>query len=117
MLPAENHPHQFVTPFFLLIRVGVKKSDKRRFWHFMERERRPRKRRDLKGVTLGDSRTITKRLDLTCGSSLGFRLRPRNRRDPELRRDRRNQGPKKKKKKRAIRNACSEERSTTAILS
>ena len=35
----------------------------------------------LKGVACGISRTITKRLDLTFGSSLGFRLRPHNRRD------------------------------------
>ena len=35
----------------------------------------------LKGVAFGISRTITKRLDLTSGSSLGFRLRPHNRRD------------------------------------
>ena len=36
----------------------------------------------LKGVAFGISHTITKRLDLTSGSSLGFRLRPQNRRDP-----------------------------------
>ena len=36
----------------------------------------------LKGGAFGISRTITKRLDLTSGSSLGFRLRPHNRRDP-----------------------------------
>ena len=42
----------------------------------------------LKGVAFGISRTITKRLDLTSGSSLGFRLRPHNRRDPSLRCDR-----------------------------
>ena len=42
----------------------------------------------LKGVAFGISRTITKRLDLTSGSSLGFRLRPLNRRDPKPRRDR-----------------------------
>ena len=36
----------------------------------------------LKGVAFGISRTILKRLDLTSSSSLGFRLRPHNRRDP-----------------------------------
>ena len=41
----------------------------------------------LKGVAFGISRTITKRLDLMSGSSLGFRLRPHNRRDPKPRRD------------------------------
>ena len=42
----------------------------------------------LKGVAFGISRTITKRLDLTSGFSLGFRLRPHNGRDPSLRCDR-----------------------------
>ena len=40
------------------------------------------------GVAFGISHTITKRLELTSGSSLGFRLRPHNRRDPQPRRDR-----------------------------
>ena len=39
----------------------------------------------LNRVAFGISRTITERLDLTSGSSLGFRLRPRKRRDPEPR--------------------------------
>ena len=42
----------------------------------------------LKGVAFGISRAITKRLDLTSGSRLGFRLRPHNRRDPKPCRDR-----------------------------
>ena len=50
----------------------------------------------LKGVAFGISHTITKRLDLTSSSSLGFRLRPHNRRDPKLRRDRQS-GTKKKR--------------------
>ena len=49
----------------------------------------------LEGEAFGISRTITKRLDLTSGSSLGFRLRPHNRRDPKPRRDHQN-GTKKK---------------------
>ena len=44
----------------------------------------------LKGVPFGISHTMTKRLDLTSGSSLGFRLRPHNRRDPKPRHDRQN---------------------------
>ena len=39
-------------------------------------------------VAFGILQTITKRLDLTSGSSPGFRLRPHNRRDPNPRRDR-----------------------------
>ena len=39
----------------------------------------------LKDIAFG---TITKRLDVASGSSLGFRLRPHNRRDPEPGRDR-----------------------------
>ena len=36
----------------------------------------------LKGVAFGIARTITKRMDLTSGSSLGFRFRPHNCRYP-----------------------------------
>ena len=42
----------------------------------------------LNRVAVWISRTITRRLDLMSGSSLGFRLRPHNRRDPKPRRDR-----------------------------
>ena len=60
----------------------------------------------LKGVEFGISRTITKRLGLTSGSSLGFRLRPHNRCDPEPRRDPQTRNTPKKS---AFRHACSEE--------
>ena len=66
----------------------------------------------LKGVACGISRTITKRLDLTSGSSLGFCLRPHNRRDLN---------PvaiaKPGTKKSAFRYACSEERSMEQYVS
>ena len=41
----------------------------------------------LNRVAVWISRTVTMRLDLTSGSSLGFRLRPHNRRDPKPRRE------------------------------
>ena len=43
-----SHNTRLVTPFFRLIVVVGKKSDRRRVWHFMEREDCPRKRRDPK---------------------------------------------------------------------
>ena len=43
-------------PYFLLPnkRAGGKRSDRRRVWHFVVRERRPRKRRDPKGRSVWD---------------------------------------------------------------
>ena len=45
-----------LTSYSLLLanRAGGKKSDRRRFWHFMERGRRPRKRGDPKGRRVWD---------------------------------------------------------------
>ena len=57
--------------------------------------RRPRKRGDPEGRPVWDF-TITKRLDLTSGSSLGFRLRPHNRRDPKHRHERQTGNQKKR---------------------
>ena len=51
-------------------RRGGNKSDTRPVWHCMERGRV--NVATLKGVAFGISRTITKRMDLTSGSSLGF---------------------------------------------
>ena len=43
--------------YYLLLvnRAGGKKSDRRRVWHFVERERRPREHRDLEGRNVWDS--------------------------------------------------------------
>ena len=81
-------------PYFLPSkRAGGKQSDRRRVWHFYGSGSIFRVNvATLKGVAFGISRTITKRLDLTSGSSLGFRLRPQNRRDPSP-----NRAPKKKR--------------------
>ena len=76
-------------------RPGGTKSVRRRLWHFMERRRLPRERGDPEGRPVWDF-TITKRLDLTSGSSLGFRLRPHSRRDPKHRHERQTGNQKKR---------------------
>ena len=60
-----------------------KSPDWRHVWDFMERCVVRVNVATLKSVAFGISPTFTKRLDLTSGSSLGFRLRLHNRRDPK----------------------------------
>ena len=55
-LGVYRHLPMKAQPYFLLPnkRAGGKRSNRRRVWHFMDRERRPRERRDPEGRSVWD---------------------------------------------------------------
>ena len=111
-LGVHRHLPNKAQPYFLLPnkRAGGKKSDRRRVWHFMDRERRPRKRRDPKGRSVWDFTYNHEAAGSDVWLKPGFSSSSAQPSRPFTPLRSRSRAP----KKRAFRSACSEEGSRTS---